>query len=278
MCNFNKNEQIMLSRLLSKNKILHSFLLWSIGTFFLQAACAQGKISSSQAHSHNDYDRPGAFYAAYQAEFGSLEADIHLKEGVLYVAHDDVGIAKERTLEALYLQPLEKQLKKYKGGVYKDKQKSLQLLVDIKTEAISTLDALVALLSNYPLIMSSKKIKLVISGNRPSPSAYVTYPPYIWFDGRPSEQYDDTASKKLGLISDNYFKYARWNGTGVIPEKEKLALKAAIDKAHGMGKPFRFWATPDTEASWKLFMELGVDYINTDRVPELADFIKKQFP
>lgn len=264
----------MNTRILTKSKIYLSIVPLLVTVVFTLPAVAQRSMSTSNAHSHNDYDRTDAFYAAYRSEFGSLEADVHLKEAVLYVAHDDAGIEKERTLEALYLQPLEKILKKNKGKVYADKNKQMQLLIDIKTEAIPTLDALVALLKNYPLIMSSNRVKLVISGNRPLPSAYATYPSFIWFDGRPAEEYDPAASKKLGLISDNYYRYARWNGTGTIAEKEKLALKAVIEKAHVMGKPFRFWATPDTEASWALCMELGVDFINTDKVNALANFIK----
>jgi len=262
--------------ILSEHKTLITALtLWA---FLLGGlpAFAQQKITVSNAHSHNDYERPGAFTQAYKAGFGSVEADIHLKDGKLYVAHDDDDIDQRSTLESVYLQPLDVVLKQNKGRIYKDKQKGLQLLVDIKTEALSTLDALILLLQQYPSIISNKNINIVISGNRPPPSAFASYPSFIWFDGRPSEQYDDAAGKKLGLISDNYYKYARWNGAGDILEKEKLALKTVVDKAHAMGKPFRFWATPDTEASWKLFMELGVDFINTDKVTDLANFINKQ--
>ncbi len=276
MCNFNENQQRMVGSVLPKHKILVTvFALWALvlGGFPL---FAQQKITVANAHSHNDYERPGAFTLAHGAGFGSVEADIHLKNGILYVAHDDVDIDQHKTLESVYLQPLDKVLKQNKGRVYADKKKGLQLLVDIKTEAQSTLDALIVLLKKYPSIISNKNINIVISGNRPLPSAYATYPSFIWFDGRPSEQYTDAAGKKLGLISDNYFKYASWNGTGDITEKEKQALKTVIDKAHNMGKPFRFWATPDTPASWKLFMELGVDFINTDKVVELANFINKQ--
>lgn len=262
--------------ILYKHKILVTvFAVWAFVLGGLPAL-AQQKITVSNAHSHNDYERPGAFIQAYEAGFGSVEADIHLKNGTLYVAHDDVGIQNNKTLESVYLQPIENVLKKNKGQIYTDKQKRLQLLVDIKTEALSTLDALIDLLKKYPSIISNKNINIVISGNRPIPSAYANYPSFIWFDGRPTEQYDDAATKKLGLISDNYYKYARWNGTGDITEKEKQALKTVMDKAHAMDKPFRFWATPDTQTSWKLFMELGVDYINTDKVAELATFINRQ--
>ncbi|MCR9228698.1 MAG: alkaline phosphatase, partial [Flavobacteriaceae bacterium] len=41
------------------------------------------------------------------------------------------------------------------------------------------------------------------------------------------------------------------------------------NKAKASGKPFRFWATPDTKTAWARLAKLGVDYINTDH-PALA--------
>jgi alkaline phosphatase len=41
---------------------------------------------------------------------------------------------------------------------------------------------------------------------------------------------------------------------GEISANERAALLSAVQKSHEKGKPFRFWATPDTEASWRLFM------------------------
>jgi alkaline phosphatase len=60
----------------------------------------------------------------------------------------------------------------------------LQLLIDIKTDSIKTLDALVLLLKKYPSIINNRSVSIVVSGNRPEPRMYNKYPRYIWFDGR----------------------------------------------------------------------------------------------
>lgn len=46
-------------------------------------------------------------------------------------------------------------------------------------------------------------------------------------------------------------------------------------KLFQLNKPIRFWATPDTQLSWKALMEMGVDYINTDKITELAFIIDR---
>jgi alkaline phosphatase len=243
----------------------------------LQSFLLRSQINHNppNAHSHNDYEQQRPFALAYENRFGSIEADIWLKDGLLVVAHDAKDIDPNKTLSVLYLDPLAKQVAENKGHVYPDKKKELQLLIDIKSEAIATLNTLISELKKYPSLIHNKNLRFVISGNRPQPSDYAHYPSFIYFDGRPAEQYDKKALKKVGLISENYFKFATWNGKGEIAANQRAALLSVINKAHEMGKPFRFWATPDTEASWKLFMDLGVDYINTDKVEALADFLKR---
>ena len=52
-----------------------------------------------------------------------------------------------------------------------------------------------------------------------------------------------------------------------------MNIKRTIDSVHAAGKPIRFWAAPDTELSWQLQMNVGVDLIGTDKISELAAFI-----
>jgi alkaline phosphatase len=47
-----------------------------------------------------------------------------------------------------------------------------------------------------------------------------------------------------------------------------------IDSVHSAGKPFRFWAAPDTKTSWKLQKKLNADLIGTDRIDALANFLR----
>src|SRR5690606_34484904 len=46
-----------------------------------------------------------------------------------------------------------------------------------------------------------------------------------------------------------------------------------IHKAHSFGKPFRFWATPDSKTSWKALTDMGVDFINTDMPFACASYL-----
>ena len=52
------------------------------------------------------------FTLAYQHQFGSVEADVHLRNDTLFVAHDDKDISADRTFDTLYLQQIAKQVSK----------------------------------------------------------------------------------------------------------------------------------------------------------------------
>lgn len=249
-------------------------LLVLVCCFSLLSAAAQKKYTSANAHSHNDYEQASPFSLAYTHRFGSIEADIWLKEGKIYVAHDAKDIQPARTLAALYLEPIQQILQKQKN-IYLDQQKMF-LLIDIKTEALSTLDALIQELEQYPSIIQQKQIIIAISGNRPKPEQYNDYPGFIQFDGRPTETYDKQSLKKVALISEAFYKFSLWKGEGSIKEEEKKKMQAAVDKSHQLKKPFRFWATPDTKEVWKTLMDIEADFINTDHIESLSHFLNEQ--
>lgn len=234
---------------MKKRSIIIYLLICSFG------AKAQG------LHSHNDYEQRLPFYTAFRLGFHSIEADIYFVDGKLLVAHDRKDVDGSRTLEALYLTPLDAALKE-------NKERAIQLLIDIKSEAYTTLDALVQLLQRYPSIIEHKKVKISISGNRPLVKDYQNYPAFIYFDGRPGVHYSKKALKKISLISDSYGNYLH---AGVLDEYK---LRKVIDAVHQLGKPFRLWAHPDKVNGWEKMISLGVDFINTDNIEELARFMK----
>ncbi|MGC4037140.1 MAG: alkaline phosphatase [Chitinophagaceae bacterium] len=231
--------------------------------------------SVANAHSHNDYNNPVPFYAAYAEGFGSIEADILLQDGVLYVGHSEEDIKFKRTLEDFYIKPLLAGMKKNNGTPYADKNRSLQLLIDIKTEAVSTLDALIKLLKKYPELTDSSLIKWVISGNRPESSKFSTYPSFIWFDGNIEDNYSEDALTRIAMLSADLKNYTEWNGKSNATEESDRKIKAAIAKVHGLKKPVRFWDAPDHINMWYELMHFGVDYINTDHIHEFAGFLNK---
>ena len=216
------------------------------------------------AHSHNDYAQQKVFHLAYNKGFGSIEADIHLVNNEILVGHDAKDLKSVNTLEYLYLQPL---------VAYNQPDRKLQLLIDIKTDAKQTLDQLVMLLNKYPSITRNKNIKIVISGNTVAPALFETYPDFIWFDGRLSNQYNPKQLARVAIMSEDYYKVIGYKFIWPLDSISIEKAKQFIDQVHQLGKPVRLWASPDKPAAWELFMQWGVDYINTDKINELADFI-----
>lgn len=214
-----------------------------------------------KVHSHNDYNQTIPFWDAYSNGAVSIEADIFLKDNNLYVAHDKESITPSRTLEELYLKPLETALKmNYK------KENPLFLVIDLKTEAEPTLNKLISVLKKYETIISNKNIKIIVSGNRPDASTYVKYPAFIFFDFQEMEKSISKENwEKVAMISVDFKKYSVWNGLGRLTHDDYNRINAVISKAKTFNKPFRFWGCPDTKSAWKAFLELGVDIINTDK-------------
>jgi alkaline phosphatase len=253
------------------NKLLLSFLLLVYTGAFAQPSF----YTVANAHSHNDYEQPVPLFTAYQAEFGSIEADIFWHNGELLVAHTTKELALHRTLEELYLKPLQQFIEKNNGHIYADSTRRLQLMIDIKTEAVTTLSKLVELLQKYPVLTQCSSLQIAISGNRPVVSAYTSYPAFISFDGELHKEYPADALSRIVMMSGDLKKYTRWNGNGDIPAPQRDTLLQVVGRAHALRKPVRFWGAPDVENAWLQLVNLRVDYINTDSIKTLAGFLGK---
>lgn len=243
---------------------------------FINNVKSQKKIyAAGNAHSHNDYKQPHPFTTAYDAGFGSIEADIFLRNGRLLVAHDTSEILTGNTIQKLYLDPLLAKIKANNGQVYQDASRQLILLIDVKEEAGPTLKKLVEIFSDYTTLVDCPSLKLVITGNQPAEALLQSYPAWLYFDGNLKKTYSKKALKKIALFSDNFKNYSKWNGIGLLAKTDQLKLDTAIDKAHALNKPIRFWGAPDISQAWLRFMQMDVDYINTDSINSLALFIEK---
>lgn len=246
--------------------------------------CTQALIVAAQppvysvanAHSHNDYENRVPFYWAYDAGFGSIEADIFLENNALIVAHDSKEVLQHRTLQEYYLIPLANEVQKARGYPFADSTKKLQLLIDIKTEAAPTLKKLIDVLDSFPQLAHNTSIRWTITGNRPNPSQFTTYPDFIYFDGELHKDYTHDELAKISMMSDDFRLYSSWDGSTEITETDETRLKAAVKKAHQWQKPVRYWDAPDTKNAWYELMLLQVDYINTDHIADLAEFLNEK--
>jgi alkaline phosphatase len=242
------------------------------------AATARDYRVNQNAHAHNDYRNPLPFYTAYGNRFASIEVDIFLVEGELYVAHERSEIDRNRTLDRLYIQPLLEQLQLNGGKVYPDGG-SFQLLVDLKSESDATLRCLEAKLKplrrHFDAANNPDAVRLVISGNTPAPERFREYDPIFFFDGNPRVHYTREQAARVALYSVSLKRFTAWNGLGRIPEKEYRAITTFVDSLHRDGKKVRFWDNPDTKTLWQAFIKIGVDYLNTDSPHELATFLNR---
>lgn len=225
------------------------------------------------AHSHNDYMQEIPFWQAYYANFGSIEADVYPVKGKLWVAHTEKELSSDRTLENLYLDNISKQIKLNKGNIYPDAGKKLQLLIDIKQDYKTALSILVNTLKKYPEITGNSGVKIVITGGRPQPADFKNYPSYLYFDGDLDQNYSTDQLKRIGMFSADLPGLVKWNGKGIPRDEETEKIKQALEKAHAQQKPMRFYGAPDFPNAWVNLMDLGVDYINTDHIPDLKKFM-----
>jgi len=92
--------------------------------------------------------------------------------GRLLVAHDRDKVKPERTLEALYLDPLRERVKQNGGRVYSSGP-TFTLLVDVKSDAEPTYAALRGVLRQYADLLTlfrinateTKTVTVILSGN-----------------------------------------------------------------------------------------------------------------
>src|SRR6202034_3699331 len=91
----------------------------------------------ANAHAHNDYGHKRPLFDALDHGFCSVEAEIFLVDGSLLVAHNHKNVKPEKTLEALFLDPLLARVRQNGVRVYRDGP-PFTLLVDIKADGQKT--------------------------------------------------------------------------------------------------------------------------------------------
>ncbi|WP_308993918.1 hypothetical protein QLS71_014105 [Mariniflexile litorale] len=220
-------------------------------------------------HSHNDYEQLIPFWKAYNCGLSSIEVDVFLKDNTLYATHTENIIKPNNTFESLYLKPLSKVYSTHLGNEH-----NLQLLIDLKSEAYSTLEAIESVLKKYPKLTNNPKLTFVISGYRPLVKDYKNYPNYILFDYQSLDPIPTESFNKIALISLSFGKFSSWDGIENVSKSDLNNIKALVNQAHTLNKPFRFWGAPDTKLAWKTFNTMGVDFINTDHPLECSTYFK----
>ncbi len=238
-----------------------------------------------RAHAHNDYNHVRPFYDAMEHNFTSVEADIHLVNGELLVAHELEDVKPGMTLQYMYLDPIKELLKSPNCRFNKDFP--LILLIDIKSDSFTTFQALNRVLAAYKGMMTiyknNKTIKgpvaVILSGNRPTLDFMANEPlRYTSYDGRITDLNTDYPASLVSMISNNWQDLFEWYGNGAIPVQEKEKLEMIVKTAHAKGQRVRFWGTDvdpilDQRMFWNELILAQVDFINTDKLDLLEHYL-----
>ncbi len=231
-------------------------------------------------HAHNDYSHPRPLLDALAHRFRSVETDVYLVDGSLLVGHDRKDLKPDRTLQALYLDPLRARIRETKGAVYPGGP-SLLLFIDLKTDAAATYAALRAVLAKYTEILTRFEggkrhegaVTIAISGNRDWKAIAADEPRYAGVDGRMADLDRGVSAALMPVVSDHWRRHFRWDGKGEMPAEERTRLRDLVERAHKQGCLIRFWATPEVPALWRELLDAKVDLINTDQLDRLRDFL-----
>jgi len=236
------------------------------------------------AHAHNDYEHERPLLDALAQGFTSIEVDVHLVDGELYVSHDAPEVLDDKqTLENLYLKPLAEQVERNNGTVYPNYEGDFYLMIDVKTAAVPTLDAILESLKDYESILTSTQGKLItrravrifISGSRDKERILEANPAWVALDGRPDDLGKGYPATVVPIISDRYWNHLKWRGEGRMPKAERKHLKKLVKRTHAEGKKLRLWASPENPKVWKALRKAGVDFINTDELIAVRKFLLK---
>lgn len=236
-----------------------------------------------QAHAHNDYEHARPLLDALDHGFCGVEADIYLVDGQLLVAHNRSQVKPERTLQALYLDPLRERVKQNGGRVFAGGPE-FTLLIDLKSNWKTTYPVLRAVLTNYADVVTTFRdgvkrtnaITIVISGDRAKEMFADETIRYAGYDGLLTDLDPALPATLVPWISADWKMNFKWRGDGAMPEAEQKKLGEIVTQAHAQGRRVRFWGAPDNGTFWRAMRAAGVDLINTDNLAGLEKFLRSE--
>ncbi|MFK8008701.1 MAG: hypothetical protein AB8H03_20245 [Saprospiraceae bacterium] len=236
------------------------------------------------AFAHNDEQFNYPLLDSLKLGFNYVEADIHLIKNEIYVSHRKPFFPKNNnTLTKLYLEPLFYFSQKNNSTIFNNKNTSFHLVLDIKTDAIATYEALKTYVQPFQSMLSTlahqeeKKnpVKILLSGNRPIDSVVSEHKKTFFLDGRIQDLENNYSSILMPVISENYSKIFGYSFFSRIPSEKKInKFRKIANEIHAQNKQFRLWNIPENENVWTLLLKNGLDIISTDRINKLSTFLK----
>ena len=267
-------------------KKIKSFLVIGVWLLFCPEAIGQAILSPpatalEQGHSHNDYWRDRPLLDALQRGFKSVEADVFLVDGALLVGHSRNELSPAKTLESLYLKPLQNIVQQNKK-IYRQ-QSSMFLYIDFKTEGKALYEQLVPVLVQYRslLVQPQQKgrkgmVKVILTGNYPQEMVLADKQRLVFLDGKVEALPQKLNPTFFPVVNGNWASFFTWKGEGNIPPAEARKLAAWNSHAQQNGQQIRFWNMPEKSKDqvqniWQELLKYPSVLIGTDHLDWLTE-------
>jgi len=229
------------------------------------------------AHSHNDYEQRRPLLDALALGYRSVEADILLRDGELWVSHK--GRSFLGTLRELYLDPLQARVDRL-GSVGGDGE-SFLLWLDLKSGEDELVLELRQLLARYPMLarmdggkMKRAAVTVILTGDENAKRAYTAGAGARYACRDSNELLEDENRDPLHLwYALSWPDWFFWDGEGRIPSAERNRLQALVDAVHSRGRRLRLYHLPEAESVWSEALDAGVDLLSTDDLQRLEQFL-----
>lgn len=237
-------------------------------------------------HAHNDYVHKRPLFEALENGFTSIEIDVFLHNNQLVVSHIGVGLNSKKTIEELYLNPISKVIEQNGGTVYKGYNTPVIFMIDFKTNSTATYLKLKKVLKNYESIITVyhkdsivrfRPVQILISGRSPIAELMQEDTAFATVDGDLFAISNSTYDKVITRYSTAWERYFTWKGNGEMPFEQKQQLDFLIDKAHAKNKNIRFYHIPDKPNCWRVLLNAGVDWINTNRLSAFRKYFVNEY-
>ena len=240
------------------------------------------------AHAHNDYEHHSPFRGAFALGFRSIEVDVFPVDGRLLVAHDAKDLRPDRTLAALYLDPI---LACARAGTDPGRGPCphghpLTLLVDVKRGGATAVSLLEAELE--PLLPWLKRIEggrlvdgpieVIVSGARPADAIAGRRDRLLFLDGRVRDLESNPPVALMPLISSSFRPVAGAYGFRGLDDDAKTRIGELARRTHAQGRRLRFWGHMEAPWVWSTLVDHRVDLIGSDVPWALARWLRANDP